>query len=524
MHPRRVLAFVALAGGALLLAIAAEATESSAQRAHASVDAVGLEVARILDEVTSPGGDARQALIALGAPAIPRLLEELAARDGLALDVALGVLAEAPPSKAIGDAVAARVAALLDAPAPGWRTGQAVGQGMRILALNKHPSAVAMARRILRAPAFASARDAARRALVADGSEDAVAVLQEALASARRPPSTSWFRPPSAHGIPELVGEVAAMKARWEANEAPMDGDDLSWAQSDASRERYREHDLLRTADRAAIARAADGREMLVFPSDAMGGWSDEWVVELKDGRPRGPARLVPLPAPDDWGDFCINCPYVFGRTRLDAHIEGDELVMSHGGQPETRQRLSDAWRDTDQDGLTDLVELRLRLNPSDRDTDGDGIADAMDPAPNATRRVPLGEDDAIALAIVSQARVEGDREDGEMLEPRVVVRDVGLEWTGVDALTLTFPAREARDFVDASDLNIEEWTILPAESPRVLGERGDGLTPDRRIRNLKVARGGSSITYEIVVRKLGGEWYVEREGAVLFSCGKRLR
>jgi hypothetical protein len=42
--------------------------------------------------------------------------------------------------------------------------------------------------------------------------------------------------------------------------------------------------------------------------------------------------------------------------------------------------------RDSDGDGLTDLVEERLATDPHNRDTDGDGIADAKDRLPQVAR------------------------------------------------------------------------------------------------------------------------------------------
>jgi hypothetical protein len=44
--------------------------------------------------------------------------------------------------------------------------------------------------------------------------------------------------------------------------------------------------------------------------------------------------------------------------------------------------RLSELQRDTDGDGLTDLVERRIGTDPYDRDTDRDGIEDAVDSLP----------------------------------------------------------------------------------------------------------------------------------------------
>ncbi len=62
--------------------------------------------------------------------------------------------------------------------------------------------------------------------------------------------------------------------------------------------------------------------------------------------------------------------------------------------------------KDTDGDGLTDLVELRLGTDPNRRDTDGDGVPDALDPCPNAASRA-LNDDEKIVAACV-EARFFG--------------------------------------------------------------------------------------------------------------------
>lgn len=57
--------------------------------------------------------------------------------------------------------------------------------------------------------------------------------------------------------------------------------------------------------------------------------------------------------------------------------------------------KLSDVLRDTDRDGLTDLVEARMLLDSTRVDSDGDGIKDGDDPTPRLDDRLgatPLAE------------------------------------------------------------------------------------------------------------------------------------
>ena len=59
--------------------------------------------------------------------------------------------------------------------------------------------------------------------------------------------------------------------------------------------------------------------------------------------------------------------------------------------------------KDSDKDGLPDVLELKVGLNPLRRDTDGDGKPDAVDPAPTAAAR-PLGKVEKV-LATAFEAR-----------------------------------------------------------------------------------------------------------------------
>lgn len=69
-----------------------------------------------------------------------------------------------------------------------------------------------------------------------------------------------------------------------------------------------------------------------------------------------------------------------FPPLGLEALREKENVVIA--------ARLADLQRDTDRDGLADLVEARLLLDAENPDFDGDGILDGYDMQPN----VPAGE------------------------------------------------------------------------------------------------------------------------------------
>ncbi|MDQ7823854.1 MAG: hypothetical protein RDV48_13730 [Candidatus Eremiobacteraeota bacterium] len=59
----------------------------------------------------------------------------------------------------------------------------------------------------------------------------------------------------------------------------------------------------------------------------------------------------------------------------------------------------SEIEKDSDSDGLTDLMEKRLGTNPENGDTDGDGLADAIDSNPTAAPRSLESDEEKIIYA-----------------------------------------------------------------------------------------------------------------------------
>jgi hypothetical protein len=62
---------------------------------------------------------------------------------------------------------------------------------------------------------------------------------------------------------------------------------------------------------------------------------------------------------------------------------------------------LDDIERDSDGDGLTDLLEEKLHTNPFDADTDHDGLSDADDPLPQVSAVAPMiADSEVVRLAL----------------------------------------------------------------------------------------------------------------------------
>jgi hypothetical protein len=62
---------------------------------------------------------------------------------------------------------------------------------------------------------------------------------------------------------------------------------------------------------------------------------------------------------------------------------------------------LDDVEKDSDGDGLTDILEAKLGTNPNDADTNHDGLRDDVDPIPRASRIAHPGPDaDVLRLSL----------------------------------------------------------------------------------------------------------------------------
>lgn len=82
-----------------------------------------------------------------------------------------------------------------------------------------------------------------------------------------------------------------------------------------------------------------------------------------------------------------------FPPVALRAGREADDLYIERS--------LDDLARDSDHDGLTDLLEDKLRSNPLSADTDRDGLDDASDPLPGISLQAPPPADADVIARIV---------------------------------------------------------------------------------------------------------------------------
>ncbi len=127
----------------------------------------------------------------------------------------------------------------------------------------------------------------------------------------------------------------------------------------------------------------------------AMGNMTDLWIER------QGPNRFFA---------FCNVNTYRHGKPFMSLPSEAEQTEEKQAkaiydtfvkeGWKKAVAHFADYERDSDHDGLTDLMEARLGTDPMNPDSDGDGIPDGIDPWPNAPERALNDAEQVIARAV----------------------------------------------------------------------------------------------------------------------------
>lgn len=106
--------------------------------------------------------------------------------------------------------------------------------------------------------------------------------------------------------------------------------------------------------------------------------------------------------------------------------------------------KLEDLQRDSDGDGLTDLVEARLLTDPQQKDSDGDGLGDAQDALPQVSSRGASLREAGPLSAFLVYLRWEADPQPG-------IIEPVDKHGLGVGQTVPTHFYDQAAIFLDAA-------------------------------------------------------------------------
>lgn len=216
---------------------------------------------------------------------------------------------------------------------------------------------------------------AALSALAHSSHPDAVAFLLDALRDPKAPLERriEAFRHLAGTGGVEGIAAVRAARAK--------PGPRKPWF------ERV-ELDKLDKRKHISAKKDAKGRTWELFRSTILGNFSDLFLIEK-----RATGWGTPLFTGASTGStFRNSAPKAFRGIPI-AKLVATEWIKLFPEDATIR-------KDTDGDGLTDLVEVRLGTNPKKADTDGDGLSDAVDPCPTAAPRL-LGDTEQIIAACI---------------------------------------------------------------------------------------------------------------------------
>lgn len=247
-------------------------------------------------------------------------------------------------------------------------------------------------------------------------------------------------------------------------------------------------------------AKDSKGRTWVLFQSGVLGNYSDYFMAP-KVGDKFGEPIFLGFYDGRTWGK---EAPKEHRKIPM-SKLVSTEWIKLFPDDAEVR-------KDTDADGLTDLVEARLGTDPAIADTDKDGLRDDVDPCPNAAPRA-LGDREKIVAAAVAAQFFENDWgvpavisvEKVEPFEmagyPRPLVWTLGrregtlgsMYGGGVNSISF---GSVIRDF-DQKIPEDADWLEISA----------DGKTAHTMISRYSGGLNGEGV--EVVLKKVGDEWFV---------------
>lgn len=204
---------------------------------------------------------------------------------------------------------------------------------------------------------------------------------------------------------------------------------------------------------------------------------------------------------------FLQEAPKTYKGIGVNKLIES-EWVKVFPGDP-------DLTKDSDNDGLTNIVEERLGTDPNKADTDGDALADNVDPCPTAAPRT-LGDTEKIVAACVEAHFFSGGY---EYTPANISVQGVEpFEMYGYGG-TLIWPKEGAKSgldrsygagmnsigfspFIDDFRADAKDYTKKP-----IVRFSDNGMTAETLISRYSGGLNGEGMNVKL--KKIGDDWFV---------------
>ena len=252
-----------------------------------------------------------------------------------------------------------------------------------------------------------------------------------------------------------------------------------------------------------AEQRDAGGHAWGLLESGALGSRGDLWLAEKVDGSWTRPLFSgVSSVGISGWVKPRPPEPTIGGKT-------GKELAA--GGWFDALVKNAEIRRDSDGDGLTDLVEKRLGTDPNVGDSDGDGDPDGVDPWPNAAPRELSDEEKVYAAVFEARYHVDGTEgpalvfAPGKMKPFEMAGRQGRVLWVAADTPRWTHPLEHCYE-QGVAFINFQQPNPGPRR-PEVIRWNKDGTEADLIITNYYGGRSGTG--YRARVRKIEDQWVV---------------
>ncbi len=326
---------------------------------------------------------------------------------------------------------------------------------------------------------------AALSAVAHSSHPEAVALMREALRNPRAP--ADWrieaFRHLAGTGGAEGVMAVRSARAKL--------GPRTPWY------ERL-ELSALEKEEIVATQKDTKGRTWLLFHSAVLGNRNDLFIVEKRKAGTWGTPLFTGIATEDRDRP---NASRRFSGIPISSKFVKTDWIKRLPDDPTIR-------KDSDGDGLTNLVEERLGLNPKSVDTDGDGLRDGVDPCPNVAPR-PLGDTEKILAACV-EARFFASRWDTPCLFPLEGVTP--FELYGSLGVVLWPAPRQMHPLYSVYEGGVNQINFYAPEEDSKQGRELVAYSADHQSARVMISRYSGGLdgdTSEVFLKKIEGEWFV---------------